>query len=259
MQRLGHQFLARSRRAFDQHRRHARGYKAHPPAHFEHAGGIPHHLRQALGGTGLGCGRSRSATNRNGLRCAGYQARPNRRCAARGKICRDELRRTRWLRQFDFRQINFGQVNFGQSQHRPSCVHCGSRVPRRCVVLLAAAQCVEQFLPVRSARALFGARAFCSHHINSRKLSSEVTQELAQIQIRQPRVDNHRLGMRGLGLAPRLGAALCLANLPAQAGEDLCEPLAEAAVGARDQRGTGPDARMRRKNRNGKRLHESSP
>jgi hypothetical protein len=66
-------------------------------------------------------------------------------------------------------------------------------------------------------------------------------------------------GRDGFRLRPGLGAAFGLAHLPAQAGESLGEPLAEAAVGAGHQRGAWADAAGRRKSGNGNGLHEDSP
>jgi hypothetical protein len=53
-----------------------------------------------------------------------------------------------------------------------------------------------------------------------------------------------------------LCAAIGFAHLPAQAGQDLCKSLAEAAIGAGHQRGTEPYADVDGWNRNRNWLHE---
>ncbi len=117
-------------------------------------------------------------------------------------------------------------------------------------------QRVKQFLAVWTAGALLGLRPCRGHQIHLGKALPEVAQKFTQSEIGQPRIDDHRLGSRVFGMSPGLGAAFGFANLPAQAAKQLRKPLAEAAVGARHQRGARPDARIDRKNRNGKGLHD---
>jgi hypothetical protein len=83
------------------------------------------------------------------------------------------------------------------------------------------------------------------------KCPFEVVEKLVQIEIREPGVDNEGLRDRRLGLGPGLGAAFGLTHLPAEASKNLREPLAEASVGAGNQRGANTGASVERGSGNG--------
>jgi hypothetical protein len=120
-------------------------------------------------------------------------------------------------------------------------------------------QRIEKLLAVGPARALLCLRPGGGDQVHIGKLRPEILEKLAEIEIGQPRVDDDRLGESGFRLRPSLGAALGLAHLPAQAIEDIGEPLTEARVRARDQRGTWPGAAGERKGGNRNWKHEDSP
>jgi hypothetical protein len=215
VQGLGHQFLARAGRPFDQHRRHARGHQADAAADLEHAGSVADQLRQPL------AVRSAPAP----LRCpsgldgmvlpgpAGRERPPASRLGAgAGRAAGDGWSRPgEWLRKLRLAPA-------------PNPVlSAGRRVPRRRVGVLAAAQGIEQLLAIGSARALLSgniapavtrstwgkrSRKSLRNSARSRSGSQESTMTASGARP-QPR--------------PGLGAAFGLAHLPAQAGKSLSE------------------------------------
>ncbi len=147
------------------------------------------------------------------------------------RLCRGEGGRGRIRR-------NFTEQGIGPIEDRPG-------IPGRGVRVLAAAQGIEEFLAIGSARALLRGRPVGGHQLDAGKTHAEIGKKLRQIEIGEPGIDDDGFGKSGFRLGPCLGAAIGLAHLPAQPGEDLGEPLTEAAIGTGHQGRTRPAAAER--------------
>ena len=176
VQRLGHQFLARSGGPFNQYRRRARSHQADAAADLNHARGVADQFRQPLAAGRFAHfdGKNRGHSRNHGE--AGLRLGRNGSPIPRRKGC-----------------LGHGM----KSRKRPrTCMHPARSgillvqfrrgIPCRRVGVLRAPQSVEQFLAIGAARALLRCSAANGQQVHIGKEPAKVLQKLRQIQIGQP-------------------------------------------------------------------------
>src|SRR6202044_3719894 len=114
------------------------------------------------------------------------------------------------------------------SRRRRRVAKTRSVIPNGCVRLLGASQSVEELLMERPTRTLGLSSSASGNQVHLWVGAPELLQELGQLQVRQPRIEDEGLRNRIPGFCPCLRATIDLRHLPTQPQENGCNPLAEA-------------------------------
>jgi hypothetical protein len=122
-------------------------------------------------------------------------------------------------RRYCQRLVGPGLIGPGRRQRlHPTCR--GARI-----AVLADARRIEQLLPVGAARALLGIRTVGGQQVHFGKGGAEFLEKFTQFQIREPGIDDNRIGGETFSRGPCLGAGSRLMHLPAKAGQGLVQLL----------------------------------